>query len=1576
MEKSVNNIHTLDGQMIWQQDRLSNALLPSYVKIDGRTLVDRLVYFSTYAYVLPFYDAKDQRKKGTWANFFLKNEATWFAIILSIDIDLMDEIYYFLRHQILEKLKYKILETPNIIFTISIERIYKKGKFNFFKILDELDIPYMDNYHFIFELLKKIEDWYHKIKELFDEEDEFIKNVENVLDYKIAEALQKFEHHLEALSNQSTKYQNSINLGQLPHLQHAAKQSDIIIVNIFALIIIDANNNLQAIIEEGMEKILDDVDLIYQNIRSIIVELQKLATQALQNNLNNKNNHDPDFGLFLTFLKLFKEPQKQLNQLTKKHLDYYYCNRLGIPFKADTPDEVFVYFNLIDTCHSFLLPQGTLLLASATDEGIVPIYKTTSDVVLNHITVESIKTIFVEKNDKEQTIGIYDAPISNSQNGLGEPFKDKNNTHWPTFGESQKNKSEGYQNMQPSKIGIEIASPILFLKEGKRKIEIDFSVNINNENPFNISRKYIKVLISTIEGWSNISQYSIFTVGQNLTLKVSLPLEFPPITNFEEEELKTYQSSQNPRIRILVRPSDIPDIYHFFEKKTLENIQLKVEVTDMQQMPLFNESGEIDTSTPFQAFGSAPLLDAYMAIGASELFRKTVNLLTFDIEWNDLPRALDEKSNQISFREYYKEYPFEKEVETSTFKVDFSTLKEAKFKPLEKKNSEGVKEEIRKQLFKNSRTTGRIQYHTRFNIKSKTKKEALITPQSEIQPIINYDTSTQTGIIKLQLKEPPYGFGSDLYLPTYNKIAQENAQIMGRRQFLNMDMNGRGIYIPQGTVITPDTVIPSQSKAPAQEIEELLGKNKGTIIPKMEKEDFNTLQCAIKKLKATPPIQLTDDEKNVLKKLNISKKVYLPYTTIIEEGTNIEQEAFNAATNTSSLLPENTEIQANILIPSGTIIPKNSLIVYCETTDENDGVKINEATILNKTIIQFYTSTNGNINFTTIDDKEENKNVSKETFIQFSKSNDSTEIIFNDNVYTLQKNSNITFSNCCFLITHIPQAFQIVKDTNITGKTCIEKGTNIPAIKPLLRPPFIPVMKSFKLGYEASETIDFRQSSSSHVFHIYPFGEHYIEPNPNKKPYLFPYFKENGYCYLGLDNLLLPEEVTIYFELNQSKFADTISKNKPIVKWSYLKDNEWKLFKDIDIKKDGTNGLMNSGIITLNLPYLSNTMKVSILPQGLYWLRASAEGNISLISDTEAINTQAVRAKWKIDIEDTTHFEQALPPYSIKGTQKEIPEILELIQPFPSFGGKKRETAKHIQHYYRRVHELLRHKDRAITIWDFERLVLEEFPNIEFVQCFSRFTNSKVIRTAGKVVVMVIPKSRKAKNIINYPKVTMTILQQIQSYLSCISSIFSAIEVRNPFYQRITVKCEVGFYGAPSYHVEMLNQDLIAFLSPRSHNNHNIIIRETITKEEVIYFILQKDYVKELNENKLELINDTRLEYRNECKHTSQKDKIERCKLEYRSECKYTIQKDKIERCKLEHSSECKYTIQKGKIERCKPWYILDTVKQHDISILTTKVNNQNLQSDENDKSCNPFNSKPNPGQEIEEFCLNLDDIQ
>ncbi len=83
---------------------------------------------------------------------------------------------------------------------------------------------------------------------------------------------------------------------------------------------------------------------------------------------------------------------------------------------------------------------------------------------------------------------------------------------------------------------------------------------------------------------------------------------------------------------------------------------------------------------------------------------------------------------------------------------------------------------------------------------------------------------------------------------------------------------------------------------------------------------------------------------------------------------------------------------------------------------------------------------------------------------------------------------------------------------------------------------------------------------------------------------------------------------------------------------------------------------------------------------------------------------------------DPAFSAKVLPSGTISKLDQPDAAVKKITQPFATFGGRGQEASTA---FYTRVSERLRHKDRAIALWDYERLVLEAFPQIYQVKCLN-----------------------------------------------------------------------------------------------------------------------------------------------------------------------------------------------------------------------------------------------------------------
>jgi hypothetical protein len=124
-------------------------------------------------------------------------------------------------------------------------------------------------------------------------------------------------------------------------------------------------------------------------------------------------------------LRLFQIQQAELNNISSRHLDYYYFDILKDKLRDGIPDKAHIHFELAPHIKRYFLPKGTELTGGKNEENEDIIYLLDKDTTLTSARVESLKTVFISKNlffggsDYRLIANIYAAPIANSFDGLG-----------------------------------------------------------------------------------------------------------------------------------------------------------------------------------------------------------------------------------------------------------------------------------------------------------------------------------------------------------------------------------------------------------------------------------------------------------------------------------------------------------------------------------------------------------------------------------------------------------------------------------------------------------------------------------------------------------------------------------------------------------------------------------------------------------------------------------------------------------------------------------------------------------------------------------------------------------------------------------------------------------------------------------------------------------------------------------------------------------------------------------------------------------------------------------------------------
>lgn len=427
--------------------------------------------------------------------------------------------------------------------------------------------------------------------------------------------------------------------------------------------------------------------------------------------------------------------------------------------------------------------------------------------------------------------------------------------------------------------------------------------------------------------------------------------------------------------------------------------------------------------------------------------------------------------------------------------------------------------------------------------------------------------------------------------------------------------------------------------------------------------------------------------------------------------------------------------------------------------------------------------------------------------------------------------------------------------------------------------PYSPMLQSVYLSYSAyntnvltstdKNTFDAR---SVQFFHLYPFGEAeqhtYItkKNNPAQTTFnvkLFPQFthinteaatvNSVGEFYIGFENLEAQQSVNVLFQVLEGSSDPLLSKPTDHVNWSYLSNNEWKDLSNQEIS-DATDQLIQSGIITFKIPAGATTGN-TMLPAGYLWLRACVKEYAAAVCSLLNAHAQAAIVTFTPNNNADDFLDTALTAGSISKFKSPVSSVKKIEQPYSSFGGRVKETN---DQYYVRVSERLRHKARAITIWDYEHLVLEAFPQIHKAKCLNH-TKYKSGATPGVIeynemkpgyVTIITVPNLVNRNDVNplKPYTNQSVLKEIKDYLQQRISCHVQLEVANPQFEEVrlsfSMKLAEGFTDF-TYYREKLQSEIVSFLTPWAYTDQvEVQFGGKIYKSSLINFIEERPYVE------------------------------------------------------------------------------------------------------------------------------------
>jgi hypothetical protein len=639
------NCHTeINRDGSGQLSRYLKALDPSYAHIDDRSISDLLVFAKRYAAQIRFYDvpesdmgAKQDETKISWREFFRRDMAVVIASVGVIDAKQIKWDY--------DELRARLDQHPD------------------HSIFAELFRP-------IIGMAARIDRWYSLAIPA--------NPLHTDLDLAIASNLKEQVRKMIAYENGflSVDPRHPLKLDLTPI-------NDKILWGLTTNVPADTSIYEGNSTEDKIRYAALYVDDIFNSFYGFLVHLVDISDSYLHYAIEQYPAHQPHMALFIAFLRLFKEAQDQMNGLTEKMLNFYYRDVLHLAEKPSVPDKAYVVFELAKDVLTYDIAEGTALKAGKDSSGKEQIYKTKTDFVVNEAKVKELKTIFIDKtaDAKPKIEAVYARPVAKSADGFGEKFTDPSGK-WPTFGKGGprlvdvKNicqaidqYNELANRKDQAQVGFAIASPQLVLQAGNRLIKCrleGFKKLLKNNT--------VSLLFTGEEGWMLINRdepttREIFDKGEfrkdlpsekcfhfyedDNTLYIFLPIAEKGIIAFDAEVHKEYSFTTSYPVMQIMLDTGINAGADVFNGLKCDSFGIEVNVGSMNPtrdinpdhfidvdprmdglttLNIFTDDGPVEAGKPFDPFTAFPQQGSSFSIGSDEIFNKSIDELTINIE--------------------------------------------------------------------------------------------------------------------------------------------------------------------------------------------------------------------------------------------------------------------------------------------------------------------------------------------------------------------------------------------------------------------------------------------------------------------------------------------------------------------------------------------------------------------------------------------------------------------------------------------------------------------------------------------------------------------------------------------------------------------------------------------------------------------------------------------------------------------------------------------------------------------------------------------------------------------------------
>lgn len=1188
------------------------------------------------------------------------------------------------------------------------------------------------------------------------------------------------------------------------------------------------NENFGPELDENFIFYLDEA-FIYV---SELLDALKIDAEILYNEIISQDTFEPSYALYITTAKLLKHFQDRINKFPDRRIDFYYQKVLGFCPKQAKGDTVNLVIPNVAKGNSAVLPKGTRFEAGTIQNGDEIIFETTEETSVNDAKIQQIFTM--GEPSKKVEVPVYDLSQF--------PFKDKLES-FPLFGKFRSKKqqtenepvqsiaqtTETEETSKKSGYGYAFASEVFRMENGDRKIIVKLKLD------------------SDVEIFKD--KFSSFLNPNDIRKSVIKQLKKSTTTNFQKNLAELIDKNINDCC--IEKSSFVSAEYPKQAKDNLDNTTIN-------------------------------------AITTKELLTKNTSI-------NDEPKKLSEFQKQL----------------VSYAAKDISGLLDKKISPSQIPSIEKQLDETTKRFYGSEnkpslfmprisivKTTSQLEPAPK-DQKSKDILDLINkgTSQGDIKKAISALVTTGNGWYEV----PDSDFSFDVQVFTETKSCNLKNTMVNDKDPACINYLIKTIYYLVFDITIPNSVGKIVSYNP-----DLHGYSWKTQLPVLYLSINTTVPDTLSYL-LDQSFQDTEVQTSVKNCKNVSvqndfgkmdaTKPFLPFGSIPRDGSsfilgcpeflnktldcftfnakwaNLKEDDFTDDGIYKDYIEKPSKDDLNVEVEylknGAWEIVSEKKKLFEDKDDQNDDKKIKLDFSVTDNQLNKASIPEANVS---ADDFVYN-NDSKNGFLKLTLAT-TNDVVFGHNVYSLsisnylmEQSYDITEQigkNLCKELAK--DIVDEIKKSNKEECNSIREFDNEPSSQTTTeepskiydkvidyenvpKEPYTPILENLSVDYNASAVLNplpGATATEDRMFFLQPFGECYKPPKPDV----------DSAIYIGFSCTSLPKTLSLFFHMNQDS-APFCRRTLNGFVWHYLTCDGWKELSSTKIVKDSTFYFTQSGIVSIKLP----TDIVSDNPQmpvGLYWLKILADDNnmwrqcCSLFS----IYAQGVEAVRVCGFEGSP--EAPLVPRCKSGTISKIIDSVtglnEVCQLTDSFGGKLQESNQKMR---MRAAERLYHHNRAVSIRDIERMVLEKFPEVVKVKCFGRldFDQFDKFKPGSILIVPIAPVENKDYFKWN-PRFNAKTLFEIRDYIKKHISGSADIKVANPYFEKIKVCGTV--IVSDECDIEEKKKELInalgEYISPWYPTGNNKHFGWRLLNGNIKSYIYDFDYVKDVVDFRLEQV--------------------------------------------------------------------------------------------------------------------------